>query len=212
MFPLGCNSARLTASETDAILTIFDQDFRYSKARTFALAAEITDLCLLSSEMNQSAGGGAGGEGGSAEPPFNSELCTRHDTSIDDEILGTIGDQMVQIGYEQVKSAADADVVVLVSAVARDYWYYAGGYVICDELLGDECWDPGGGYPYALPYGSLLLTWIDGESLPDGSLESAWLATIPGVFGTYAPRGNIADFDIALRQAFRQSPYLEVKP
>jgi hypothetical protein len=217
MFPMGCNPGGVSASETNAILTIFDQGFDYEDQRTYILSREVSDLCLTESEVESGQGGsagesGAGGEGGATDVRFDSARCTRHDSSLDDDILEALEGQMEGLGYRQVNVLEDADVVVLTSAVARSYWFYSIGYQICDEFLGDECWEPSTSFRHALPYGSLLVTWIDGEALREGDVESAWLAAIPGVFGSYANRGTPAGIQSAMNQAFLQSPYLEVDP
>jgi hypothetical protein len=214
---LGCNPTRVSSAEANAILTIFDRDFEYSKARTFALGAEVSDLCLTEGEVEAAEGGasgtaGAGGDGGESDPRFDEKLCVRHEDSLDDDIFDALADSMEQSGYRQVDADEEPDVIVLASAVARSYWFYASGYNICDPVLGSECWDPGTGYDYTLPYGALLLTFIDGQELEKGKVESAWLATIPQVFGPNGTRGSAGGIQAAIDQAFAQSTYLEVDP
>jgi len=213
---LGCNSGGVSSQEANAILTLFDSDFEYAKARTFTLGAEVSDLCLSAGEIEAQGGAsgnlGGGGAGGEFDPRFDDNLCVRHDTSLDKEIFDALADEMVLNGYVEVDADEDPDLIVLPSAVARSYWFYASGYEICDPVLGSECWNPERNYGYNLPYGSLLVTFIDGQAFLRGNVESAWLATVPQVFGTNATRGSASGVRAAIGQAFLQSPYLEVDP
>lgn len=206
----GCQGGGLTVAETNAILTAREPGRDFSEYRSYALSDHVKALCLVPREVKDGAGGASGDEGAAGAagaptaPDFNSSKCTKGSTALEEDIFEALAEGMQEAGYERVDSPKNAELVLLVARVARDHWYFASNYGICDEFI-DACVEPQLGPKYLIPTESLALVLVDQNK----KNEVIWLAAIPKVFASGAQKANVQR---AIAQAFAQSPYLEVDP
>lgn len=202
---IGCQAGGVTVAETNAILTSREVERDYSEFRTYVLSDQLIELCLTPDEVEERGDGGAGGAGGEggSRPDFDSSVCTKGSDVLEDEIFAALEVGMEELGYEKLDSTKDADLALLVARVARDHWYFAPEYPICDEFI-DACVEPQLGYKYLLPNETLALVLVDLKN----KNETVWLAAIPKAFETGVSASSVEN---AISQVFYQSPYLEVE-
>lgn len=179
----------LTVSDTDTVVTIFDQEADFSAQTTYAMDDTVMHLV---------------------------EDGDRDDISraYDDEILAQIVANMDALGYTRIADPAAADVNLLVGVSVRDYTGYAyyGGYWGYWYGYYPPGWGwypyyPGGGYTYSYSIGTIFVLMTNPPALDANGKPSApiWIAALNGL----ADAGTtVTRIENGIDQAFAQSQYL----
>jgi hypothetical protein len=178
----------LTVSETDTVITLFDETADFSGMGTYAMPDTVVHLVE---------------EGGKDDIP----------RVHDDDILSQVAANMDALGYTRVADPATADVHVLNAVSIRDYtgyayyggyWgYWYGGY----PGWGWYPYYPSGGVAYSYSIGTLFIVMTDPHKpTSDGKVAPPiWIAGLNGL----ADKGSSANrIEKGIDQAFAQSQYL----
>jgi uncharacterized protein DUF4136 len=189
-----------SAAQTDLVVTFHDDAADFQANATFAIPDSIVDVGV--------AGGGS------------STLDHTYDT----QILQKIANEMKSAGYDTVAAAGRPDVVVVVSAITvENYYYYTPGYPWYPYWGWWGGWPAGYGassnwyYPWYPVYstnftsGTIFITMIDPDVPPPeaGDAVSIWSAALNGMLeGTNTE--ILSRISNNISQAFAQSPYLNV--
>jgi hypothetical protein len=180
----------LTVSDTDTIVTLFDEAADFSQQQTYAMDDNIVHLVEDGDEDN---------------------ITRAHDA----EILAQIEANMATLGYDKVDDPALADVNILVSVSVRDYTGYAytggywggwyGGYY--PPGWGWYPYYPSSGYTYSYSIGTIFIMMTDPPRVtPDGDpIPPIWIAALNGLADTGTTVTRIQN---GIDQAFAQSLYL----
>ena len=191
--------SELTPSESDVVVTLFNQKVDFGAITTFAMPDTIVHVVA---------------EGGT------DRLSRKHDQ----EILSLIATNLEARGYVRIDEGSPdvPDVLVLTGASARTLWYWYSYYP------GDSwSWYPGWGwwggnpgwewvYPessygtsYAYTIGTLFVTMVDPNN-PDAEnkmIPVCWLGVCNGTLND-VEASKQARFTDSINQLFVQSPYL----
>jgi hypothetical protein len=179
----------LTASETDAVVTVFDPNADFSTRLTYAMPDTILHFL---------------GEG----------LTDDISRAYDDEILAQVADNLEDLGFTAESDPSLADVYVLIGVATFDeygYYYYDYCYYYCWWYGGypGYGWYPyypaGGTYSYTI--GTVLITMVDpGAADPaEEDLPPIWTAVLNGLADKGTNQKRILS---GINQAFEQSAYL----
>lgn len=170
--------------DLDLTYTNYDKNFEFQKKGTYTRPDKIVNIT-----------GSIGDEG----PEFVSDIYAT-------SILAKIDANMAALGWEKKATPEEADLVLLPAVWTNTtivYWYdyWCGWYYYCG-------WGYYYPYPSASSYttGTMVMTMIptDDSVVP----SSVWTAAINGLMsGSY----NVTRVNTAIDQAFKQSPYLNIK-
>lgn len=176
----------ITASESDVVVTLYDNAFDFNSIKNYFMPDTIVHLS------------------GDSQDDDDPNL----DRSNDSFILSEIESQLSALNYVRQPTTSGADFIVSLGATSTDfysiysYWpcYYCGG---C-------CWYPyypSTGVSYAYSTGTLIVLMSDVAF--DGNDGSAvhWSSAINGVLNDSASSVRLR-LDSTIDQIFEQSPYL----
>lgn len=177
----------LNVSETDAVITVYDQDADFSTKLTYAMPDTVLHLV---------------GEGG------DDDVSRKYDT----QLLNTIADNLEALGYARVDDPQTADVLVVSAAAVIDYTGYSYGWY-WDYWYGyPPGWGwypyyPSYGYSYSYSVGTIFVLMIDPAMADDGAerVPTIWMAALNGLVDTGT---NAQRITTGINQAFAQSKYL----
>jgi len=185
--------SELTASESDVVITVFNQDVDFGAIKTYAMPDTIIHI------LNEG----------------DEDLVSR---KYDQAILDLIAANLTALGYDRIADdSPDApDVQVLVSATAVDYWYWYSYYP-------GDYWGWYGGYPgwgwgypppsygtsYANSTGTLFVDMVDPDQpgAPDELRPGCWRGVCNGILND-TESSKKKRFTDSINQMFEQSPYL----
>lgn len=176
----------LTVSETDIVVTAFNQDIDFATLTTYALNDTVVHLV----------------------PDGEDDDITR---AYDDEILQEVRDNLNDLGFTEVVDPDAADALVVVAVTVSDYTGYYS-YSPCYYY----CWyyPPGWGWyypPYMASYsfsvGTIIINMAErvdpGSS--EGDVPVAWVGALNGYSSSSS---NLTRIRGGIDQAFAQSQYL----
>jgi hypothetical protein len=181
---------QLSVEEADVVVTIFDEHTDFAAFSSYAMPDSIVHIVVENGD----------------------DLVSR---AYDAEILAAVESNMLKLGYTEETVPTDADVLMLVSATAREEVGYAGygwgawGWYYPYAPSWGWGWYPwygGGGTIYTYQVGTLFIQMLD-PAQADSTLErvpTVWIAALNGV-ANEAVEQRILD---GIDQAFEQSPYL----
>ena len=185
--------SELTASESDVVITVFNQDVDFGAIKTYAMPDTIVHI------LNE----------GDEDPVSR---------NYDQAILDLIAANLTAVGYDRIADdSPDApDVQVLVSATAIDTWYWYSYYP-------GDYWGWYGGYPgwgwgyppqsygtsYAYTTGTLFVDMVDPDQpgTPDELRPGSWRGVCNGILND-TESSKQKRFTDSINQMFEQSPYL----
>jgi hypothetical protein len=177
----------LTVSETDAVITVFNQSADFSTKLTYAMPDTVIHL---------------------VEEGDDDDITRAHDASI----LSGIRAGLEGLGFTESLDPATADVHVLTGVTVNDYvgYYWYGGYW-CYWYGYPPAWGwypyyPGGGYSYSYSVGTILIMMFDRDDA-DATEPTApiWSAALNGLANQSSGGQRISN---GIDQAFAQSQYL----
>jgi hypothetical protein len=179
----------LSASDTDAVITVFDPEADFATHLTFAMPDTVVHFVGEDQKDDIS-------------------------RSYDDEILARVAENLEDLGFTRENDPAVADVYVFIGAAAFDeygYYYYDYCYYYCYWYGGYPGWGwypyyPGGA-TYSYTIGTILITMVDpGAGDPDEKeFPPIWAAVLNGIADTGTNEKRIVN---GIDQAFEQSAYL----
>lgn len=179
-----------TVSDTNLVLTVYDEDFDFATNRTYYLYDTVVYL----------------------------DTTATRSTITDQAIKSSIISNFESIGYTRamtINDPSDVNIVVMAaistSSVTGYYAGYGGWY---GGYWG--YWGYGGYYPgyYPIPYsydiGTVFIDAFDSQNLdPDGTLMPAivWTVAMNGLLSS-STASTTSRIQTVINQAFDQSPYL----
>jgi hypothetical protein len=179
----------LTVSETDVVLTVFNENTDFATVETYAMPDTIIHLVGEDDE---------------------DDITRIHDQTILDQIRFNLD----ALGFTEVADPAAADVHVLTSVSVRDYTGYAyyGGwwgywYGYYPPGWGWYPYYPSGGVAYSYSIGTIFIIMTDPPHVtPEGNpVAPIWIAGLNGLADTGTNGQRIEN---GINQAFAQSLYL----
>lgn len=204
-------------AQTDVVATLYDQDYDYGTASTFAIPDTVVEVCDIDAS-------------GDLAISCDEESRISYDHANDDAIVARVRQNMVALGYTEIPlaeiSGANRPDVVMVAMVEVNSWTAYSYY----PWWGYWGWWPGWGY-YAPIYGPgwgayypgyvTVTDWNQGTLMvdmvdPNGGdttgkrIPSIWTGAVNGVLSSSTSSDLQRALD-GIDQAFEQSAYLEVR-